>query len=91
MNLKYYQFINLDIQSLNDPFGELNDFRDMRYWVKTTYQLKYQDQDRFSKIQDTNASALPAQYQDLMNQKTRCDLLFFVFTDLLYYESETLC
>jgi hypothetical protein len=49
----------------------LNGFRDTRYWVKAPYQLKYQDQGEFSKIQDVNASTLPTQHQDLVNQKDR--------------------
>jgi hypothetical protein len=41
------QFINLDIQSLDNPHRDLNDFWDTRHWVKAPYQLKYQDQDFF--------------------------------------------
>jgi hypothetical protein len=63
----------------------LNGFWDMRYWVKTPYQLKYQDQSESFKIQDVNTSTLSAQHQDLMNQKDEiCQFFGFYWFSKLW-------
>jgi hypothetical protein len=68
----------------------LNDSRDMRYWVKTPYQLKYHDEDKISKIQDVNTK----RFAHLVSRSSELEwhnlITFLVFTDLLDYESEVL-
>jgi hypothetical protein len=69
----------------------LNGSRDTRYWIKAPYQLKYQDQGESFKIQDVNAKR-SARSTLRFGESERQDLTpFLVFTDLLNYESETLC